>query len=183
MSTKQAEKANGTVTTDATDPATIAANNVGGPAFPGDMPADIAALFAGTQYDVNATIAKATKRANTARKGRASTPLIDLRDINALKLALTEITSVKGDEAAAEFGYVTWVKHEDFVGKKKQITDWVADNNLSGIAVKVSLAKHAVSPVGYDPKKTTENKGQNLVYAVTLSRGEDDTADVTAETE
>src|SRR5215469_12300306 len=95
---------NAPVTTDANDPATIAANNMGSASVPGDMPAHIAALFAGTDFDPNATITKATLAYNTAGKGKSGKTL-EQRDIAALTANLAKITSTEGEEEGSVFGH------------------------------------------------------------------------------
>jgi len=178
---KLAEQNETPIVTDNTDQETLNANNTGGPSVPGDMPDDIKTLFAGTVYDPNATITKATKAFNSAGKGKAK-PLSE-RDANNLTECLTKITGPEGEEAGAEFGYVTWVMHEDFVNLKNRVNTWLRAKNITEIPVKASWVKHAVSPVGYDPKKTSENKGKKMVYNVLLTRGQTEDTDSVTDSE
>jgi hypothetical protein len=170
---KLAEGTETPIVIDANDPDTIAANNSGGRVTPSNTDNEYLALFAGTVFDADAPITKATVSASKARKGRAGKSLLEERDTNALTLALSKITSEEGEADDAVFGYAMFVKHDDFVNKKSQTLNWVKDHNLTGVSVSVSFAKHAVSKTGYDPKKISENKGKPMVYAVTLTRGDE----------
>jgi|SRR5579862_9573876 len=176
MGTAQAEKARETmnklVTVDPTDPATIAQNNTGGPSVPGDTEADFLALLEGTNFDPSAPITRAKAATQRAKKGKTAKNLLTERDVNNLTTILASVTGEKWDDDNAECAYVAFVTHEDFSAKKKQVIDWVAENNATGILVTPSFSKHRASPVGYDPKKTTENKGKKMLYLVTLDRGE-----------
>lgn len=165
-----AEKNETPIVVDNTDPATLAQNNTGGPSVPSSTDDEFLAILATAGFDANGTITKATKRAVTARKGKQGKPL-DARDAAMLPPLIAKITGEEGNEEDAEFGYATFVLHEDFVGKKKQIMDFVTDHNTTEIPIAVNFAKVRGS-AGYDPKKVAENKGKKLVYAVMLSRGE-----------
>lgn len=159
------------IVTDANDPATIEQNNVSGPVFPGDMPADIAALFAGTNIDFNAPVTNAQRNQQAARKGRAAKSLPE-REVKLLTTALKSITGDDFDKPDAPNTLLVYPKHEAYPALKAQVESWVKTNNISGIAVKASFAKHRQSPVGYDPKSATENRGKSMLYFVTLSREE-----------